>query len=255
MNSRATPDIRSDFHRQGYVVIPKAIDARHIEGIFSDVERLFDEALAGLKLPSPKIIGADEKYAALKRLAPKQKSRVYDLIKYLDSLHLVARTGPIMESIKLLSKGPFLIDRVQIRIDDESNDRLLPLHQEVYGQISWRCINAWVPLVSVTPQSGALRIVPGSHTAGHLAHRFYSELNNAHGVNEENINIKDIVTPSLDAGDAVIFHPFLVHGSGTNAGDKTRWTMVARYNPIEQIPYLEDPGMPLYIEQQDAGKY
>ena len=243
--------LRNQFKSQGFVIFPKAIETHQIEEVFSDINRVLLEALKSV-YPSRSLSGgSDENYLLLKKAAPELKSHAYDLIKYLNSLHLLARTGQIMNAIRELSAGPLLVEGVQVRIDDQTDDRLLPLHQEVYGQISYDCFNLWVPLVPVTPENGTLRVLPGSHKLGALKHRFFAEFNNAHGLCEGQIDESEIITPSLDAGDAILFHPFLVHGSGSNQSGSIRWTMVARYNPVQRIPYLENANNSLYIKQKD----
>jgi ectoine hydroxylase-related dioxygenase (phytanoyl-CoA dioxygenase family) len=76
-------------------------------------------------------------------------------------------------------------------------------------------------------------------------------MNNAHGISDGQVDTSNLIAPSLDAGDAVVFHPLLVHGSGENSDGAIRWTMVARYNPLRCIPYLEGENSTLYIEQQE----
>jgi ectoine hydroxylase-related dioxygenase (phytanoyl-CoA dioxygenase family) len=252
MTPQTAHELREHFDTHGFVIIPNAVEMPAIASILADIETLLEEALAGVGQKPPPGATIDDKYSLLKRAAPKLKSHVYDLMTYLDSVHLAARTGALIERIRMLCDGPFLVDGVQVRIDDTSNDRLLPLHQEVYGQISWDCLNAWVPFVAVTRDNGALRLARGSHRAGHLPHCFHPEFNNAHGIHAGQIEERDIVAPSMSAGDAVVFHPLLVHGSGPNRGGTTRWTLVARYNPIRRIPYLENADNPLHIQQKDS---
>ena len=246
-----TSSLQVQFEDQGFVVIPRAIESRKIEEVFSDINSVLLEALKGIDPPHLPMTGVDENYLLLKKFFPEFKAHAYDLLKYLNSLHLLARTGRAMSAVMELSIDPLLVDGVQVRIDDPTDDRFLPLHQEVYGQISYDCLNLWVPLVPVTPKSGALRIIPGSHKLGSLKHRFFAKFNNAHGLVEGQIDESEIIALSMDAGDAVLFHPLLVHGSVSNQGDSIRWTMVARYNPIRCIPYLENANHSLYIEQRE----
>lgn len=246
-----TSSLQDQFEDQGFVVIPRAIESRQIEEVFSDASSVLLEALKGIDPPHLPLTSVDENYLLLKKVSPELKAHAYDLIKYLNSLHMIARTGRAMNAVMELSGGPLLVDGVQVRIDDPSDDRFLPLHQEVYGQISYDCFNLWVPLVPVTPKNGALRILPGSHKLGELKHRFFAEFKNAHGLVEGQIDESKIIALSLDAGDAVLFHPLLVHGSSSNHSDSIRWTMVARYNPVQRIPYLENAKHSLYIEQKD----
>jgi ectoine hydroxylase-related dioxygenase (phytanoyl-CoA dioxygenase family) len=251
MRNISIPDLCGQFESQGFLVLPEAIEQSQIEGLFLDVNCLLREALKSIDMPPLQSAGIDENYLLLKKLSPEIKSHAYDLITYLNSLHILARSGHIMDVIMKLSTSSVLVDGVQIRIDDQTDDRLLPLHQEVYGQISYDCLNLWVPFVPVTPATGSLRILPGSHKLGALQHQFFGEFNNAHGLVEGQVDESKIITPSLGPGDAILFHPFLVHGSSSNQSGLIRWTMVARYNPVRRIPYLENINHSLHIEQRE----
>ena len=55
---------------------------------------------------------------------------------------------------------------------------------------------------------------------------------------------------NLSPGDAVLFHPLLIHTSLKNMSRKIRWTYVARYNGISGINYLKNLKSPLRIKQR-----
>ena len=144
----------------------------------------------------------------------------------------------------------YLMSYPQIRIDDSSNDRLLPFHQELYGQISKDCLTAWCPLENVNIQNGAIQFIPGTHLS-EIEHQFYPEINNYHGISKNyHIDTENIHYAEIKAGDALIFHPLLVHGSTPNKTSKVRYTLVSRFNPIDKIPYLENENEPLFIQQK-----
>ncbi|MFN8016911.1 MAG: phytanoyl-CoA dioxygenase family protein [Acidimicrobiales bacterium] len=76
---------------------------------------------------------------------------------------------------------------------------------------------AWIPLVDVGPDNGALRVVPGSHawTTGIRP----SGIDDAPPTDPHLDAFAALaVTVELAAGQAVLFHPGLVHGSCDNLG-------------------------------------
>jgi len=79
----------------------------------------------------------------------------------------------------------------------------------------------------------------------------YPEFNNTHGVREEFIDKDKMELLEMKKGDAVIFHPCLIHGSVANPSNAIRWTFVSRYNDITNIPYLQGLNAPYRTEQKD----
>ena len=43
----------------------------------------------------------------------------------------------------------------------------------------------------------------------------------------------------LKAGDALFFHPNLLHRSEANLSDKARWSLISVYNRSDNIPFNE----------------
>jgi hypothetical protein len=95
-------------------------------------------------------------------------------------------------------------------------------HAEVLGRLPESGVTFWIPLVDTTPENGCLRVVPGSHNQGLLAHgrqgnQFAMELS-AEG---------SLVIAS--AGDLVAFHNRLIHGSYGNSTDTWRPALIVEY--------------------------
>ena len=78
---------------------------------------------------------------------------------------------------------------------------------------------AWCPLVDVDEQSGCLHVVPGSHrwSDGLRASRTLEATEHL----QDEFAARSAAVP-LRAGQAVLFHPGTVHGSGPNSTDRPR---------------------------------
>lgn len=241
-----------EFRENGYVILPAGLSTKEVDYFFSQASQILDVSLPADIRTGPEYATADEKYLWLKENRPALKSHVYDLLAHLDSLWKIAASPTIVETVKNIVQTPVLIDQPQIRIDDDSNDRLLPLHQEGFGQMSYRCISAWIPLVDVDETNGGLRWIPGSHKNGYVPHRFFPEFGNAHGVVDEYTEGAEVKALTLNRGDVFLFDPCLMHGSTPNQTPNLRWTCVIRYNSLDEVPYLTEPEAPMRIEQVEA---
>jgi ectoine hydroxylase-related dioxygenase (phytanoyl-CoA dioxygenase family) len=115
---------------------------------------------------------------------------------------------------------------------------LSPWHQEYpYNLTSDNAVTLWLPLVDVDETNGCLRLAPGTHRLGALPVRVKDALNERRNANET-LEIDDLdavlarhakLSAPTAAGDALVFHTFLLHRSQPNRSRATRWTLQARY--------------------------
>ena len=132
------------------------------------------------------------------------------------------------------------MDNFQVRIDDGSNDRILPLHQEM-AQMSLLNLTIWIPLQDInTGGIGGLTFVPGSHKKGFVKHQLYKVPATYYGIKEDTYSKGELEYPTFKAGDAFIFHPLLMHGSVPNVSNNVRWTLVGRVNDITELNYIKN---------------
>tara|TARA_B100000676_G_C18085459_1_gene854657 strand:+ start:1211 stop:2116 length:906 start_codon:yes stop_codon:yes gene_type:complete len=123
-------------------------------------------------------------------------------------------------------------------------------HQDhPYILLSETAISVWAPLTDVTQEMGPLKFVPGSHHGqfhpvivrngdaealenynNKTSKHRYIELANSSVLAKE--FERDAVQIPMKAGDALFFHSHLVHRSGQNDSDRSRWVFVARYGDL-----------------------
>ncbi|MBC8555279.1 MAG: phytanoyl-CoA dioxygenase family protein [Candidatus Brocadiales bacterium] len=242
----------NELKENGFVIFPALVPEDMIQKVFQQIEDLLDEALTQQNIKPGGFKNIDEKYLYLKNKFPIIKSHVYDLVKHLDSVLAISNLPQITEFIKTVFSGPLLVDHPQVRADDNSNDRLLPFHQEGVGQISSECITVWVPMMDLRQENGALRYIPKSHLQGFVKYRFYPELSNYHGIREEYVDESKIEYACLKKGDALVFGPCLFHGSTPNKTEEIRWTYVTRFNSVKGVSYIADENAPMRIEQIES---
>ena len=240
--------INQEFEENGFIIQEKALDDDEISELKDKLDTVYSQVIANVGADPKSFHSLEERYAFLHDVHPEMKSRAYDLTKLLDVLWKCAVKEKIIGTIRSIIGNEVLIGAPQVRIDDPKNERLLPLHQEGLRQISDNTITAWIPLQDVNPEVGTLAIEAQSHKRGYLPGKCYADRNNYYGVCEEHLNPDKVELLEISKGDAVIFHPRLIHGSARNPSTTTRWTFVARYNDITNIPYIQDLKAPLQPE-------
>ncbi len=240
--------IKNDLDLKGYSILKSFFSKKIIKETLKSYEKNIDYCSSLINLKYSKNL--DKKYLLLQKKNKILKSRSYDLSKFHPTIYHFATDKKLMKILQNVFNEIFFLDYPQIRADDIKNSHSLPLHQEIYGQMSTKLLTLWCPLSHVSKKEGTLAIIEGSHKQGLLEHEFrLVKSNKYHSVKKKYIKKRKIKYLKLNPGDAVLFDPYLIHGTGNNFSNKVRWTFVARYNAISGIKYLKNKKSPIRIKQ------
>jgi ectoine hydroxylase-related dioxygenase (phytanoyl-CoA dioxygenase family) len=95
-------------------------------------------------------------------------------------------------------------------------------------------VTAWVAFTPSTPESGCMRVVPGTHHCEQVAHRDTFSPENMLSRGQEiavEVDEKDAVDVVLQAGQMSLHHVRLFHGSEPNRAEHPRIGYAIRYIP------------------------
>ena len=252
-----TKKLYQKFWENGYVIVPNFLKKKEINQIFFQLNDLLNIAIGGKKNRLINLNNINRRYLYLKNKNPKLKSHFYDLTQYSDKIVNLAGSDKFLKYAKLFldSKTTF-IEAPQVRIDHPKEKLNLPEHQEL-NLYSKDVITIWVPLVKTSKINGGIYLRPKTHKLGHVkyegSHIPAGDAGNKRSKILENLfNKKKFrkfksISPKLKAGDALMFHSFIFHGTHPNLTNKIRWTYISRYNSIKNAPYLKDKNAPLNI--------
>jgi len=97
-----------------------------------------------------------------------------------------------------------------------------------------------VALTEATRENGCLQVLSGSHRMGRFEHSFIGEQQGADPdfVNEA-MKYCELVYCQLKPGDALFFHPNLLHRSEANLSNQSRWSVISAYNLDYNVPFRE----------------
>lgn len=126
-----------------------------------------------------------------------------------------------------------------IRIDNPFEEKYLaPWHQEYLSQLrSLEGLVLWSPLLNICEELGPVEFCVGSQKEGVLPVRSSDPDNpdksGAYGLRlvdeEKYISKYEIISPLTEIGDLVIMDWHLLHRSGQNTSQRSRWSMQMRY--------------------------
>lgn len=253
-----TKNICKNFKKNGFVVLRDFISKPQLKKIFFQLNQLIDIPLGSINTSPKKGLTLDEKYLLLKKENPKLKSNFYDTITYLDSINSISNSKKVTNIAKtILKEKTVFVGSSQIRVDHHKDPYYLPQHQEL-GQMSTKLVLFYMPLVNLNKKTGGLYIRPKTHELGFVPFKGYDKEAKAAGHGRQKIIEKLFNKPELkkyksryiklNAGDAVIFHNYLFHGTLPNLDKKKcRWVYLTRFNSINKTPFIKDSNNPLAI--------
>lgn len=126
-----------------------------------------------------------------------------------------------------------------------------PLHQDL-AYFPFRSedqiVAAWTAMEDIDRENGGLIIYPGSHKGEFLKHG-YPDWDKEGGVNKAYFGIKELpkdlkhgpMHVNMKAGDCLLFHPLLIHGSGENKTAGYRKAMCCHFASAH-CKYIEVKG-------------
>lgn len=117
-------------------------------------------------------------------------------------------------------------------------------------------LSVMIAITDASKENGCLQVIRGSHKMGRIEHGFAGEQVGAsqHYVDLA-LKVMELVYVEIKAGDALFFHPNLLHRSEDNLSDHPRWSLISVYNRSSNKPFNEPSQtstVPVQIVADDA---
>ena len=151
-----------------------------------------------------------------------------------------------------------VVDRVEELLEDEVyhyHSKMILKDAKVGGAWAWhqdygywyqngvlfpRLCSVMIAVDRATKENGCLQVLKGSHLMGRVNHVLTGQQAGADRERvEEAKKVCDLVHCEMEAGDALFFHPNLLHCSAANHSDHARWALICCYNAKSNNPYKE----------------
>jgi hypothetical protein len=152
----------------------------------------------------------------------------------------------VVEAVAEVLGPDVLVQSAGVFNKHPGDGRYVAWHQDgYYWHLSdSRLVSAWIALSPSTPQSGCLRVVPGTHRS-RLPHRELPTDGHmlASGLTlDQDVDPGRVVDVCLRPGEMSFHHERLVHGSEPNRGSDKRIGFAVRYlaaDVTQEIPHHE----------------
>lgn len=253
-NVQLQPEQIAQFHRDGVLVLRSVYDSADVEAVQKSIYEVIGLVMRrhGLvdtrKSFSPARF--DDGYNAMILHNRILGAEVYDAVKQIPAfIRLLSHPlhEALMRQLRPGSQPGIAANGYGVRIDNPNEDNFrAQWHQEYPAQL--RSLNGlvfWTSLVPVTEALGPVEFCLGSHKEGALPvstgaiNSRRKGAYNLHLHNEAYYLAKyPHVAPLSEPGDLVVIDFLVLHASGINRSDRSRWTMQFRY-----FDFVEPTGM------------
>lgn len=217
--------LTDQFSRDGYLIIPRLYTREECAALKTEIRRVLDEVRREAEAAGrdPDVIAHTGVYVGLAARSPMFREALRDP-RLLDVLEAVMAPNIAFLSDKAVFKSA-------------TTEYASPWHQDYAYWLGSHKFSVWVALDDVTPENGALKVLPGSHRqfVSHQNEEGENRFNNR--VRPEDIDESRAVTASMEAGGAVFFHDLTLHASHPNTSGAERYVWIPTYRDAQ----AEDP--------------
>ena len=161
-------------------------------------------------------------------------------LKRLDGLHLffdwayrLVTHDALLNAVEDILGGDILVDGTLVFYKPPQDSSYVSWHQDsVYS--GWHLTpstSAWIALTRSYPANGCMRVIPGSHLQGVLAHADGRDDSNLlyRGERVQTVDESRAVDVVLQPGEMSLHHSNLIHGSNPNTSDEPRIGFIVRF--------------------------
>jgi phytanoyl-CoA hydroxylase len=177
---------------------------------------------------------------------------LYDVFWRYPGLQDMARNKRILDGVESVIGPNIYLYVTSIVYKPPEGRNEVPLHQDFLGREneSDRYI-AWMPLYDATRENGCLKAIPGTHKNGFRD--FYTVEGETHHkrLEESEYSEEDVEYLEMEAGDVLLFHHQLIHGSDEVTADDPRHAYRAVYKAPSEDDIALPRGSPLMLRGGD----
>jgi len=233
MAGRLTDEQIGAYWRDGYACVRGLFDADQLAPWLQHTRDL----AAGVADPPPAMQLVRDVMVAKKAFTPPTREHAICKINFYENDPVFmgyARHPALLDCVESLLGPALLFVNSMVITKPPGVDGRHPLHQDLlyFGfRPGDAVVGTWTALEQVTRDNGCLAVLPGSHRGELLAH----DVPDWQYVNFGFLGVKGVgaaaerVHVEMQAGDTLLFHPLLLHGSGQNRTTGFRRAISAHY--------------------------
>lgn len=219
-------DLAQNYNRDGYAIVRRLFSAGEIAALSEAVDAEHAEALA---------LGRSFRYGNLHYRLDGDEVRMVQWASYHNVVLDRVRTDPRVAQLLAPMIGSDIKQIInQLHWKKPGGKGDFAYHQDsrfrkpayAYRNLGTSYVQTGIAIDPHTRESGAMRILPGSHLKGGLDMELEGSVTDSAPADDKLVAIgfdpADIVDLELEPGDLALWNSYLIHGSGQNNSDHYR---------------------------------
>jgi phytanoyl-CoA hydroxylase len=204
-------ELVESFDAQGFVILNNVFKSTDLD----EVRRLTEEIISTEVDTDP-----FEQYYMKHRI---DQGTLYDLYQRHPEFRPLAENEEILDVLQQLIGPDIILYENSLVYKPKGKRNEVPWHQDFMNRTDEiEKLIIWVALDDVTIENGALKFIPGSHSLGFQDwYRVKGETHHTRLVLDE-VDVSNYEYATMKAGDVLIFHHLVIHGSDRVATNKSR---------------------------------
>ena len=167
----------------------------------------------------------------------------------------IATNEILLDAVEAILGPNILIYNVCYIVKEAGATAFISWHQDLtyWGLSNDHQVSAWVALSPATAESGCMRMVPGSHKAGRVAHAETDDEDNALALGQTVLGVDEgasVLTP-LQPGEASLHHGWTLHASMPNVSNDRRIGVNIQYLSTDCRQTMHDQDSAILVRGED----
>lgn len=238
MSERSLENLKTEFDKNGYVVIPNLFETDEIETILHFAKS--DQALAAESYARKDATGGESKLAVRNDL---EASSLYTA---------VVRAERVAGTMEHLLGDEVYHYHHKMMLKEPRVGGAWEWHQDYGYWYNNGCLypdmaSCLIAVDKATKENGCLQVLKDSHKIGRINHGTTGEQMGADMLRVDHaIKNHELVYCEMNPGDALFFHGNLLHCSSKNESENPRWSLICCYNTKHNDPFIKEGRHPNY---------
>ena len=215
-----------DFEKDGFVVLHGVFTSDFLQKIREVLVDIANYAERNLEDPFTRYY--------LKHRA--DQGVLYDLFQRHPEFQEMARNSNILDALEAVLGPDIFMYENSVVYKPKGRQNGVPYHQDFISRPNEPIkYIAWMAIDRVAKDSGALKVIPGSHRKGFLPwHRVKGETHHDR-IDPAILDTTNEMLVELEPGDVLIFNQLVVHGSDEMSSDSLRLVYRVSYQSFDEI--------------------
>lgn len=227
-------EIQKQYNEQGFVIFRRLLSLSELQSLQDETDKAVDAKAQPILFEQESPVACQAVPELYKDEHGKVFRRLNRVIDRGGAFSQVA-CGPLAHAARQIISSPIFVclnRHNMVMLKAPFNPAPVLWHQDaaVWNEGTYEHVSAIVALDDFLPRNGCLEVMPGSHKRGSIGLGWEENTEQIKQQCADEI-AKDAVKVDLKAGDAVLFHGLLLHGSAGNNSAHTRRSLTIAFFP------------------------